>query len=101
MRLLEMDDDERARQMQAQFVELGNALNGNISAAMSQAISQIGKQLDALVPLLQQIASLQQQTIAAIKAPKSVSVGGVTTDASGKITGAIVASTPATVNKSK
>ena len=46
---------------------------------------------------LNQMVALQQQTIAAIQAPKSVSVGGIQKDASGNIIGATVMSARATV----
>lgn len=46
---------------------------------------------------LQQLVELQQQTLAAIQAPKRVSVGGIQRDADGRPIGATVNSTPMTM----
>lgn len=52
-------------------------------AELQKAFAQMGDSLGQMV-------QLQQQTLAAIQAPKSVSIGNIQTDASGMVTGAQV-----------
>ena len=59
-----------------------------------QGMTQMGTALQALDKSLQQLVSLQQQTLQAILAPKSVSIGNVQKDASGNIVGANIQSKP-------
>ena len=62
--------------------------------SMAQGIQQAFQQL---AELQTQGLALQQQTIAAIQAPKRVSVGGIQRDADGRPIGATVNSTPVTM----
>ena len=58
-----------------------------IMQQLSQAFTQMGS-------LMQQSVSLQQETLQVLKAPKSVSIGGMTLGADGMPTGATVKATP-------
>lgn len=57
---------------------------------MPQLMEQLQGAFSQLGESLNQMVTLQQQTVAAIQAPKSVSIGGIQTDANGQVTGATV-----------
>ena len=59
-----------------------------------QGMGQLGVIIQTLDKSLQQLVSLQQQTLQAILAPKSVSIGNVQKDSQGNITGASIKSSP-------
>ena len=84
MQILEMDDDERGRQMQAHFMQLEQSLIQNINAVVAQAMSQIGSALQTVRQELRQ----SRAEIAALKKPANMKIDNIQTDGSGRITSA-------------
>ncbi len=65
-----------------------------LAALHTQGMQQHADSMGQLAQYLQQLVVLQQQTLAAILAPKTVGIGAVQKDAAGNITGAQIVSTP-------
>ena len=70
---------------------------GSMIPAMSEqvqgiaaAMQNLNQGLIQIAQILEQLKSLQEQTLAAIQAPRTVSIGGVQKDSAGNITGARV-----------
>ena len=60
------------------------------SDVQMQSMGELAGVLTTVAGHLQQLVALSQQTVAILQAPKSVSIGNVTKDASGNITGSTV-----------
>lgn len=65
-----------------------------LAALHTQGMQQHSDSMGRLAQYLQQLVALQQQTLAAILAPKTVGIGAVQKDAEGNIIGAHIVSTP-------
>ena len=81
------------------IVEREQAIVASMNDQVAQAMGAVGAEISKLAPLLQAVvASVEksgQQTVEELKKAKSVTLGGVTTDESGLITGAQVTVKPA------
>lgn len=66
-------------------------------AAIQALTEQITSAIQSLAPLLQQIAALNQQTVAELKKPKKNEISDIKTDGEGRVIGATVSTTPVTV----
>ena len=86
-----------ATQNEARIVEREQAIVGHMNEQVMAAMGQVVGAIQSLAPMLQQIAVLNQQTVAELQKPKSASISGVQTDANGRIVGATVSATPVTV----
>ena len=96
--LLWLDDEERAKRSEEHLAQLYAQLSQLIVSTINQSMNaQMSQHMNMLNSMLQQIAALNQQAVAELKKPKTVSVGGVQTDASGRITSAIVSTNQVTV----
>ena len=83
-----MEHDHKTKEMQLnRDMKAAEMMQPDIVQGIQQAFGQVAEGL-------QRLATLQEQTIAAILAPKSVQIGAVQKDASGNITGASIAATP-------
>ena len=80
-----LPDDVRVSMMKNKVAE---------TDVLPKVLETLQQAFQPLAQAMQQMVDLQQQTIAAIQAPKRVSIGAVQKDASGAITGASIAATP-------
>ena len=86
-----------ATQNEERIVEREQAIVAQMNEQTQSALGQVVTAIQSLAPMLQQIAALNAATVAELQKPKVASIGGVQMDASGRIVGATVSTTPVTV----